>query len=93
MLISLCRGGPTSRIAKGSPRKPKKPKKPKKHPRMGPRARQLPSATEAFHLVRDHMRLRRPGVRVEDELGNPVSFFQLKEMAELEAGNEKASLT
>jgi hypothetical protein len=51
----------------------------------------VPSATEALHLVRDHMRLRRPGVRVEDELGNPVSFFQLKEMAKLEAGNEKAS--
>jgi hypothetical protein len=32
----------------------------------------------------------RPGVRVEDERGNPVSFFQLKEMAKLEAGNEKA---
>jgi hypothetical protein len=24
-------------------------------------------------------------VRIEDERGNPVSFFQLKEMAELEA--------
>jgi hypothetical protein len=51
----------------------------------------VPSATEALHLVRDHIRLRRPGVRVEDERGNPVSFFQLKEMAELEARNEKAS--
>jgi hypothetical protein len=51
----------------------------------------VPSATEALHLVRDHIRLRRPGVRVEDERGNPVSFFQLKEMAELEAMNEKAS--
>jgi hypothetical protein len=43
-----------------------------------------PSATEALRLVRHHMKLRRPGVRVEDERGNPVSFFQLKEMAELE---------
>jgi hypothetical protein len=51
----------------------------------------VPSATEALHLVRDHIRLRRPGVRVEDERGNPVSLFQLKETAELEASNEKAS--
>jgi hypothetical protein len=46
-----------------------------------------PSATEALRLVREHMRLRRPGVRIEDEHENPVSFFQLKEMAELEAKN------
>jgi hypothetical protein len=36
-------------------------------------------------LVRAHMKLRRPGVRIEDELGNPVSFFQLKDAVELEA--------
>jgi hypothetical protein len=41
----------------------------------------VPSATEALRLVRAHMKLRRPSVRVEDERGNPVSFFQLKEMA------------
>jgi hypothetical protein len=41
-----------------------------------------PSATEALRLVRVHMKLRRPAVRVEDERGNPVSFFQLKEMAD-----------
>jgi hypothetical protein len=29
--------------------------------------------------------MRRAGARVEDERGTPVSFFQLKEMAELEA--------
>jgi hypothetical protein len=46
-----------------------------------------PSATEALRLIRQHMRLRRPGVRIEDEHENPVSFFQLKEMAELEAKN------
>jgi hypothetical protein len=49
-----------------------------------------PSATEALRLVREHMRLRRLGVRIEDEHGNPVSFFQLKEMAELEAKNVTA---
>jgi hypothetical protein len=45
----------------------------------------VPSATEALRLVRPHMKLRRPGVRIEDERGKFVSFFQLKEMAELEA--------
>jgi hypothetical protein len=49
-----------------------------------------PSATEALRLVREHMRLRRPGVRIEDEQENPISFFQLKEMAELEAKNVTA---
>jgi hypothetical protein len=45
----------------------------------------VPSATEALRLVRAHMKLRRPCVRIEDERGRPVSFFQLKEAAELEA--------
>jgi hypothetical protein len=50
----------------------------------------VPSATEALRLVRTHMKLRRPNVRIEDERGNPVSFFQLKDAAELEAesGNQ-----
>jgi hypothetical protein len=52
-----------------------------------------PSATEALRLVRAHMKLRRPGVRVEDERGNSVSFFQLKDMAELEARKENGSRT
>ena len=43
------------------------------------------SATEALNLVRALMKLRRPGVRIEDERGNPVSFFQFEEAAELEA--------
>jgi hypothetical protein len=47
----------------------------------------LPSASEALRVVRAHMQLRRPNVRIEDERGNPVSFFQLKEAAELEAKN------
>jgi hypothetical protein len=54
-----------------------------------------PSATEALRVLRELMKLRRPGVTVEDERGNPVSFFQLKEMAELEArpiGRPKAKL-
>ena len=44
-----------------------------------------PSATEAMRLVLNHMKVRRPGVRVEDEDRNPVSFFELKEKAEAEA--------
>ena len=45
----------------------------------------VPSASEALRLVRTYMKLRRPNVRIEDELGNPISFFQLKDAAELEA--------
>jgi hypothetical protein len=45
----------------------------------------VPSATEALLLVRTYMKLRRPNVRIEDELGNPIPFFQLKDAAELEA--------
>ena len=45
----------------------------------------VPTATEALRLVRDHMNLRRPGVRIEDERGNPVTFFQLKALAESES--------
>jgi hypothetical protein len=50
-----------------------------------------PSAAEALRVVRDLMKLRRPGVIVEDERGNPVSFFQLKEMAETEDRKDNAS--
>jgi hypothetical protein len=45
----------------------------------------VPSATTALQLVRNHMKLRRPAVRIEDERGNAISFFQLKDMAELES--------
>jgi hypothetical protein len=48
----------------------------------------VPSATAALRLIREHMKLRRPGVRVEDERGTPVSFFQLKDMAALETGKK-----
>jgi hypothetical protein len=53
-------------------------------------ARELaPSAAEALRLVQALMKLRRPGVRIEDERGNPVSVFQLKDMAQLEARKER----
>jgi len=44
-----------------------------------------PSATTALQLVRTLMKHRRPGVRIEDEHGNPISFFQLKDVAQLES--------
>ena len=53
-----------------------------------------PNATEALRMVLHHMpraatpwrdmRLQRPGVRIEDWRGNPVTFFQLKLLAEAE---------
>jgi hypothetical protein len=30
---------------------------------------------EALRLVLDHVKLRRPGVRIEDARRNPVTFF------------------
>jgi hypothetical protein len=36
------------------------------------------------------MKLRRSGVQIEDERGNPVSFFQLKDMADLESRKKNA---
>ena len=44
------------------------------------------STTEALQLVRHHLKLRPPAVRIEDERGNPVSFFQLKDEAKVETG-------
>ena len=46
------------------------------------------SAAEALKLTLLHMRFRRPNVTIEDEFGNPMSFFELKDMAALE--NRKA---
>jgi hypothetical protein len=34
-----------------------------------------PSATTALQLVRTHIKLRRPGVRIEDERGTRYRFF------------------
>ena len=50
-----------------------------------------PSATEALRLVREHMKLRRPGVRIEDRHGNPVTFFQLKGLSEAESREKDRS--
>jgi hypothetical protein len=48
------------------------------------------SARKALEVVREHMRLRRPGVIIEDAEGRDISFFQLKEMAESESRREDA---
>jgi hypothetical protein len=49
------------------------------------------SASKALELVREYMRLRRPGVRVEEaEGGGELTFFQLKELAESESRRERA---
>jgi hypothetical protein len=42
------------------------------------------SATEALGLVRQHMRLRHPGLIIETEDGEELSFFQLKDLAQSE---------
>jgi hypothetical protein len=41
-------------------------------------------------MVCNRMKLRGRGVQIEVERGNPVSSFQLKEMAELEARKNTA---
>jgi hypothetical protein len=48
-----------------------------------------PTAGEALRMTRALMKLRRPGVRIEDERGNPVSFFELKDLAEVESRRSK----
>jgi uncharacterized protein YnzC (UPF0291/DUF896 family) len=56
----------------------------------GIRRERAPSATEALRMFRDHMKFRRPGVRVTDERGNPVTFFELKALAEQEGREDDA---
>jgi hypothetical protein len=58
---------------------------------VAPRREKANSATEALELVRHLMKLRRPGVTIEDEWGDPVSFFQLKDMAAAESQREPVS--
>jgi hypothetical protein len=53
--------------------------------KMGVRRERVPSATAALRLVREYMQFRRLGVRVEDRHGNPVTFFQLMELAKAES--------
>jgi hypothetical protein len=43
------------------------------------------SATEALRLFREFTQFRRLNIRIEDERGNPVTFFQLKALTESES--------
>jgi hypothetical protein len=49
-----------------------------------------PSATTALRFARTLMKLRRLGVRIEDERGNPISLFNLKDMADFEMRKKNA---
>jgi hypothetical protein len=51
------------------------------------------SATEALQLARTHMRMRRPNLIIEDEHGNSISLFELKDMAEAENGKQNDNRT
>lgn len=53
------------------------------------RRERVNSATAAMEFVLQLMRLRRPGVTIEDASGNPVSFFQLKDEVAAESRREK----
>jgi hypothetical protein len=47
------------------------------------------SATAALELVRRYMKLRRPAVTIENGDGEQLSFFQLKELVELEKSEKE----
>jgi hypothetical protein len=59
---------PNTKLRIGAEGRPARPIRPACNRKLAP------SATMALRLVRDHMKLRGPAVRVEDERGNPVSF-------------------
>jgi hypothetical protein len=56
------------------------------HPRREPAG----SAKEALRIFNEHMRLRHPGLIVETADGERLTFFQLKERAELERRKQDA---
>jgi len=58
--------------------------------RIAERRETVFSARDTLKLVRNLMKLRRADVRIEDERGNPVSFFQLKDVAGAESRKENA---
>ena len=55
---------------------------------VAPKAEKATTATEALEIVRELMRLRRPGVSIETVEGEQLSFFQLKDLAAAESGKE-----
>ena len=57
---------------------------------IAPRSETARSAKEAMELVLRLIKLRRPGVRIETAEGEPLSFFQLKELVASESRKENA---
>jgi hypothetical protein len=57
---------------------------------VAPKAETATTATEALEIVRELMRLRRPGVSIEIVEGEQLSFFQLKDLAAAESRKEDA---
>jgi hypothetical protein len=53
------------------------------------KAKTATTATEALEIVRELMRLRRPGVSIETVDGEQLSFFQLKDLVAAESRKEK----
>jgi hypothetical protein len=49
-----------------------------------PRSEEVTSATEAVRRVLEFLRVRRPNIRIETADGDPLSYFQLRELAALE---------
>jgi hypothetical protein len=56
---------------------------------LAPRAERATTATQALDIVRELMRLRRPGVSIETAEGEQLSFFQLKDLVDAESRKEK----
>jgi hypothetical protein len=52
---------------------------------VAPKAETARTAAEALDIVRELMRLRRPGVLIETVDGKQLSFFQLKDLVEAES--------
>jgi hypothetical protein len=57
---------------------------------VAPKADTATTATEALEIVRELMRLRRPGVLIETVEGEQLSFFQLKDLVAAESRKESA---
>ncbi len=58
---------------------------------VAPKAETATTATEALEIVRELMRLRRPGVSIETVEGEQLSFFQLKDLVAAESQNAPRS--
>jgi hypothetical protein len=55
---------------------------------FAPRVETAKTATEALDIVRELMRLHRPGVSIETAEGKRLSFFDLKDLVAAESRKE-----